>query len=78
MARSHKNGLMVSISPKRGLHVYFQKKASGYNHCIGDAMRHKAGGSRESVRSSFSAAASSCAASHRGGARRRKGSKAAA
>ncbi|MDP2158917.1 MAG: hypothetical protein Q8K02_00405, partial [Flavobacterium sp.] len=56
-----KNGLVVNITPKRGLHVYFQKKASGFNQCIGDALRHKAGGSRESVRNSFSAAASSCA-----------------
>ncbi|MCZ7404256.1 MAG: hypothetical protein O8C67_04905 [Candidatus Methanoperedens sp.] len=41
--RSHKGGLMVSITGKRGLHVYFQKRASAYNRCIGDAVRKNPG-----------------------------------
>ena len=56
---SHKHGLMVNITNKRGLHVYFTKKASGRNLCIADAMRGK-GGSRTAIRQAFAAAAKSC------------------
>jgi len=58
--RSHKHGLMVSITPKRGLHVYFQKKASGYNMCIGDRLRGGRPGSRGAARSAFTSAVSGC------------------
>lgn len=51
---------MVSITPKRGLHVYFQKKASGFNMCIGDKMRHGDYANREAVRGAFKAAVSAC------------------
>lgn len=57
--RSHKHGLMVSITPKRGLHVYFQKRASGYNRCIGDKVRG-ATGNREAIRSAFKSAVAAC------------------
>ncbi|TSA56167.1 hypothetical protein D4R42_04080 [bacterium] len=60
MPRSHKHGLMVSITPKRGLHVYFQKKASGFNMCIGDAIRGGSYASRKAVRDAFKAAVSKC------------------
>lgn len=60
MPRSHKHGLMVSITPKRGLHVYFQKRASGYNMCIGDAIRGKKFASRKAVRDAFTAAVAGC------------------
>lgn len=41
--RSHKSGLMVSMTGKRGLHVYFQKRASGYNQCISEQIRKAPG-----------------------------------
>ena len=59
MPRSHRHGLMVSITPKRGLHVYFQKKASRFNACIGEALRH-GHGSRESIKSAFKSAVNKC------------------
>ena len=58
--RSHKSGLMVSITGKRGLHVYFQKKASRFNNCIGDKLRHGNYSNRESVRSAFKTAVAGC------------------
>ena len=63
--RSHKHGLMVSISDKRGLHVYFRKKASGYNNCVGESIRKSGkagkGAGREAVRAKFRAAVATCA-----------------
>ncbi len=41
--RSHKGGLMVSMTGQRGVHVYFQKRPSRYNRCIGDAIRKAPG-----------------------------------
>jgi len=58
--RSHKHGLMVSVTPKRGLHVYFQKRASGFNECVGDQMRGKKYKTRADVRNSFSSAVATC------------------
>jgi len=60
MPRSHKHGLMVSITPKRGLHVYFQKRASGFNMCIGDKLRHGKYTNREDVRKAFKGAVGAC------------------
>lgn len=60
MPRSHKHGLMVSISPKRGLHVYFQKTASAYNNCIGDKIRGGNYASRAAVKAAFKSAVSAC------------------
>lgn len=57
---SRKHGLMVNITDKRGLHVYFRKKASGFNQCIGDKLRGQKHSSRASVRSAFKSAAASC------------------
>lgn len=56
---SHKHGLVVSMTNKRGLHVYFTKKASERNRCIGEKMRGQHG-SGSSIRAAFKAAASSC------------------
>jgi hypothetical protein len=61
LPRSHKHGLMVSMTPKRGLHVYFQKKASGFNECIGKAIRGKKFPSRQAVRDAFTSAVAGCA-----------------
>ena len=61
--RSHKHGLMVSLTPKRGLHVYFQKRASGYNMCIGDELRGRGGGpgsGRAEQRGKFTKAVATC------------------
>lgn len=61
--RSHKGGLMVSVTGKRGLHVYFQKRASGYNECIANQLRHKGGGKgsgRAAQRTKFTSAVSGC------------------
>jgi len=60
MPRSHKHGLMVSITQKRGLHVYFQKKASRYNNCIGDKMRGGSYSNRDAVKAAFKSAVQSC------------------
>lgn len=60
MPRSHKHGLTVSITPKRGLHVYFQKRASGFNQCIGDKLRHGKYADREAVRAGFKSAVAAC------------------
>jgi len=56
---SRKWGLVVGISPKRGLHVYFRKKASAFNQCVGDKLRGKTG-TRAQIRSNFAAAARAC------------------
>jgi hypothetical protein len=65
MPRSHRHGLMVSITPKRGLHVYFQKRASGYNQCVGAGVRSAGvrgkGIGRQAVRSAFKQAVQKCA-----------------
>lgn len=58
--RSHKGGLMVSMSPKRGPHIYFQKRASGFNMCIGDRLRNGSPGTREAARQAFKSAVSGC------------------
>ena len=60
MPRSRKHGLVVSITAKRGLHVYFQKKASGYNQCIGDKLRGGSYTSRAAVRAAFKSAVAAC------------------
>jgi len=60
MPRSHKHGLMVSITSKRGLHVYFQKRASGFNMCIGEKIRGGSYASRAAVRAAFTSAVASC------------------
>jgi len=59
---SHKHGLGVSISPKRGLHVFFAKKASQFNRCIADACRtgKGRGGSKNDVITRFEGAVSRC------------------
>jgi len=51
---------MVSITQKRGLHVYFQKKASRYNNCIGDKMRGGSYSNRDAVKAAFKSAVQSC------------------
>jgi len=51
---------MVSITPKRGLHVYFQKKASGFNMCIGDKLRGGSYANRAAVRAAFKSAVAAC------------------
>jgi hypothetical protein len=51
---------MVSITPKRGLHVYFQKRASGFNMCIGEKLRNQKFSSRAAVRSAFTSAVAGC------------------
>ena len=61
MPRSRKHGLVVSISPKRGLHVYFQKKASAFNNCIGDILRRGKPANRAAAKEAFSAAVRQCA-----------------
>ncbi len=48
---SHKHGLGVSITDERGLHVFFKKKQSEYNRCIGAALRGKGGNMRQNFRS---------------------------
>ncbi len=59
MPRSHRHGLMVSITPKRGLHVYFQKRASGFNQCIGSKLRG-GHGNREARKAAFKGAVQQC------------------
>jgi len=59
--RSHKHGLMVSVTPKRGLHVYFQKKPSAFNECVGNTLRGAKSGSRANARDHFGKAAFHCA-----------------
>ena len=56
---SHKHGLGVSITAKRGLHVFFHKKTSGFNECVAKKMRG-AKGDRQSIRNQFSSAAKGC------------------
>jgi len=58
---SRKNGLTVSISPKRGLHVYWTKDASKYNTCIGDKIRGGTYANRAAVKAAFESAVASCA-----------------
>ena len=53
---SHKNGLGVSITDKRGLHVFFGKKKTDFNICVGKALRGKGG----NMRANFRAAVQSC------------------
>lgn len=60
MPRSRKHGLTVSITGKRGLHVYFTKKASAYNNCIGDRLRGGKPAGREQAKSAFRTAVSGC------------------
>lgn len=62
MGRSRKHGLTVSISPKRGLHVYWTKKPSAYNNCIAEKMRAKRGTftDRASVKKAFTEAVGEC------------------
>lgn len=62
--RSHKGGLMVSLSPQRGPHLYFQKRPSGYNQCVATELRGKGGGkgsTRKAQRDKFTTAVSGCA-----------------
>lgn len=59
MARSHKNGLMVSMTAKRGLHVYFQKRASTRNQCIGSKLRGQHGNKASRI-AAFKAAVAAC------------------
>lgn len=56
---SHKNGLTVSMTDKRGLHVYFRKRASGFNHCVGSKLRG-GHGNREARKAAFKSAVQSC------------------
>lgn len=66
--RSHKGSLMVSITGKRGLHVYFQKKASQYNECIANQLRNKGGGkgsTRKAQRDKFTSAVAGCKGSRK-------------
>jgi len=57
---SHKHGLGVSITAKRGLHVFFAKKSSMRNMCIGAKLRGQKGGGQPGVRGRFISAAKSC------------------
>jgi hypothetical protein len=51
---------MVSITSKRGLHVYFQKRASGFNMCVGEHIRGKKYSNRAEVRNAFKGAVQAC------------------
>lgn len=67
--RSHQGLLMVSVTGKRGLHVYFKKKASGRNLCIANKLRKQGGGKgsgRAKIRGLFKTAVTQCPAGSTG------------
>jgi hypothetical protein len=57
---SHKHGLGVSITDRRGLHVFFRKNPTNFNICVGDHMKGVKAKGKSAIRTEFIKAVGAC------------------
>jgi len=60
VVKSTKRGMGASITPVLGPHIFFRKKPSAYNICIGNKLKGKKTSSRKAQKKAFKSAVAYC------------------